>query len=134
MYSNRQKANKRRYYLENRERILAQEKARQLRMDDITKEKVRNQRRKNYRKYDLKKHYNLTPDDWDNLFVDQRCRCAICGISDPGGHGHWNTDHDHSTGQVRGILCCACNITLGYARDDPKLLKAMAKYLEKSRG
>ncbi len=39
-------------------------------------------------------------------------------------------DHDHKTGEIRGVLCGGCNVALGSARDDPELLRNLAAYLE----
>lgn len=41
-------------------------------------------------------------------------------------------DHDHRTGDVRGILCHRCNVTLGHVHDDPILLSKMMDYLMRS--
>jgi hypothetical protein len=87
--------------------------------------------RKMYRKQDLKRHYNLTVEEWNELFDAQGKCCAICKSAHPGNkRGHWNTDHDHATGKVRGILCTHCNVMLGQARDNPDWLLEGAKYLE----
>lgn len=43
-----------------------------------------------------------------------------------------HVDHDHNTGHIRGILCQACNVTLGKMNDSPELLRAAAAYLEKA--
>jgi Recombination endonuclease VII len=40
-------------------------------------------------------------------------------------------DHCHLTGIFRGWICDRCNKVLGLVYDDPKLLKKMARYLEK---
>ena len=42
-------------------------------------------------------------------------------------------DHDHASGQRRGMLCGHCNRALGLAGDDPELLRKMARYLERYR-
>lgn len=55
--------------------------------------------------------YGLTPETFDQMFVDQGSKCAICATDVPGGHG-WHVDHCHATGRVRGILCSRCNPVL----------------------
>jgi hypothetical protein len=40
-------------------------------------------------------------------------------------------DHDHTTNQVRGILCERCNRAIGLLRDDVDVLKNAIKYLER---
>jgi hypothetical protein len=50
--------------------------------------------------------------------------CVICG-----NEGKLVVDHDHKTGQVRGMLCNHCNRGLGHFRDDPTLLEFAAQYL-----
>jgi len=53
--------------------------------------------------------------------------CAVC----PGPPQH--VDHDHETGEVRGILCSNCNQALGNVRDDPTPLRGLARYLDEHR-
>ena len=85
-----------------------------------------------YKKCDLKRYYGLTIEEWEALFVAQGRACAVCKSVYPGRKtGHWSTDHDHTTGKVRGILCNGCNMALGQAKDDPQRLRALADYLER---
>lgn len=42
-------------------------------------------------------------------------------------------DHDHVTGIFRGFLCHHCNSALGFAKDNPKILKGLVKYLKENR-
>jgi hypothetical protein len=53
--------------------------------------------------------------------------CAICG-GPPAGSG-LHVDHDHKTGRIRGLLCMHCNLMLGYARDNPDILKKGMAFL-----
>lgn len=39
-------------------------------------------------------------------------------------------DHDHKTGQPRGVLCMQCNKGLAYFRDNKDLLQSAAYYLD----
>ena len=50
--------------------------------------------------------------------------CAICQRPDPE-----HVDHDHESGEVRGILCFNCNGGLGQFRDDATALLRAAEYL-----
>ena len=38
-------------------------------------------------------------------------------------------DHDHATGEIRGLLCVNCNSAIGKLRDDPILLQRATCYL-----
>jgi hypothetical protein len=58
-------------------------------------------------------------------------RCALCGTEQPGGKGDWHVDHCHDSGEVRGLLCHRCNVGLGNFRDDARLLRAAANYVER---
>ena len=54
--------------------------------------------------------------------------CVICGSEEP-----LVVDHDHNTGEIRGMLCNHCNRGLGHFRDDPLLLEFAAQYLYASK-
>lgn len=58
-------------------------------------------------------------------------QCEICGSTNGGRRLCY--DHDHETGEFRGWLCIACNFAIGYAKDDPLRLEAMARYLRAER-
>jgi hypothetical protein len=53
-------------------------------------------------------------------------KCAICGTSD----GKLCVDHNHTTGEVRGMLCNNCNMAVGFFQDSPLLLKQAIQYLQ----
>lgn len=79
------------------------------------------------RGYALMSRYSMTEDDYDELFDKQSGLCAICRTSGP-----LVVDHDHTTGQVRGLLCTPCNLALGNVNDCVSVLRAAADYLEGS--
>lgn len=55
-------------------------------------------------------------------------QCVICGAAE-----QLVVDHDHKTGQIRGMLCNHCNRGLGHFRDDPDLLEFARVYLLSAR-
>lgn len=50
--------------------------------------------------------------------------CRVCGRE-----GKLNVDHDHETGEFRGILCYRCNIVEGYFKDAPDALLRLREYI-----
>lgn len=92
---------------------------------------------KKARKYDLRKIYNLSYEDYEYMLEKQSNLCAICGRpevvkSKKGNVKELSIDHHHESGRVRGLLCHACNIGLGQFKDDPQLLESAIKYLKNS--
>lgn len=82
-----------------------------------------------------KQKYNLEPTEFTAMLEAQDYRCAICTEELDIAHGKkgYHIDHNHSSGEVRGILCRYCNIALGYLKDSPLNAQAATRYLE-SRG
>lgn len=76
------------------------------------------------RHYHLRRRYGIGADDFDRMVEEQGGVCLICGRADPE-----HVDHDHMTGEVRGILCFNCNGGLGQFKDDIGALLAAAAYL-----
>lgn|SRR6185437_1986870 len=73
----------------------------------------------------LKRHYNMTLEEYDILVAQQNGRCLICDQPD----SLLNVDHCHESGRVRGLLCRLCNAGLGSFKDDPVRLQSAINYL-----
>ena len=80
--------------------------------------------------------YGISMEEYLKIFAAQNSACAICGR--PGmspdtlirsGRGASTVDHDHTTGEIRGLLCNGCNHGLGAFNDSPNLLQRAAAYL-----
>jgi hypothetical protein len=78
------------------------------------------------RSYFLKRRYGLTEDDVAAMLQGQAGRCLVCLHFQPLPH----VDHDHATGEIRGLLCFRCNGALGQFRDDSAIMRRAADYLE----
>jgi len=84
-------------------------------------------------KANLKAQYGMTVEEYDSLDAAQGGMCAICGRKDSGraGTSRLSVDHDHKSGQVRGLLCHYCNTAIGAFQDSPELLASAILYLER---
>jgi mannose-6-phosphate isomerase-like protein (cupin superfamily) len=80
--------------------------------------------------------HGLTEETFKRVLDSQNGLCAICSTPFTivsGGRsraGKPHIDHDHLTGEVRGLLCLQCNSMLGHARDNLSVLAAAKDYLQ----
>jgi len=76
------------------------------------------------------KRYGVTEQWYTDTLKEQKNLCEIClNQLVPGRTTH--VDHNHSTGQVRGLLCSHCNFLIGNAKEDKFRLMQAITYLEK---
>lgn len=75
------------------------------------------------------KKYKIYPESRDEIFKKQGSCCGICGIKEP--QYYWQTDHCHTTGKVRGVLCTACNLLIGRIEAHPDRLQQIVNYIKK---
>ena len=82
----------------------------------------------------LKYKYGIDTAEYNKLLESQNGGCAICGDYPPVRHKKNGTvrfldvDHNHTTNQVRGLLCMYCNRGLGYLRT-AAIMERAVKYL-----
>jgi hypothetical protein len=67
--------------------------------------------------------------EYEIMMREQNRVCAICKEKNYDGQDLF-IDHDHDTGEVRGLLCGRCNSGLGFFRDRVRLLAEAIVYLE----
>lgn len=78
----------------------------------------------------LRYHYGVTLDAYNAILCEQRGVCAICGtLSVTVRSPRLVVDHDHSTGELRGLLCHRCNCGLGYFKDNHGIIERALAYL-----
>lgn len=78
----------------------------------------------------LRRKYGISLATYQVLLQSQSGGCAICAKPEPIGR-MLDVDHDHATGEVRGLLCQNCNRMLGYAYDDTARLARAIDYLSR---
>jgi hypothetical protein len=83
------------------------------------------------RKWRATWRYGLSLSEWDALYLKQDGRCAVCRAEFT---ERPHTDHNHTTGKVRGLLCRSCNHAIGFMSDQPERLRQAARYLEEHDG
>ena len=73
----------------------------------------------------------FTRNDYRIIFDKQNKSCAICNLFfDKKDLKNIHIDHDHKTGEVRGILCSKCNHAIGLFNDNIDLLNNAINYLK----
>ena len=91
--------------------------------------KARRKRKPDYKPGHIKT-YGLTLEQYEAMVEYQDHKCKICGIPETensldknGNPKRLSIDHDHETGQIRGLLCNPCNTALGSFRDNVESLQ-----------
>jgi hypothetical protein len=96
----------------------------------LSKRERKRRARRSSHNYHLKKTYGITIEEYDKILDAQGGVCAICG----GGtsYRHFSVDHNHRSGQVRGLLCRRCNSGLARFMDKLGNLVMAVKYMRGS--
>jgi hypothetical protein len=124
------KAYKRAWYLEHQEEVLKKHQEYRKKHKDNPKyqEMIVKSR--------LKHRYNITLEEYNNLVIKQNGVCAICKEPetsiDPRNKRKriLSVDHNHQTGQVRGLLCILCNQAIGMLKEKSDNFLNASKYLK----
>lgn len=82
----------------------------------------------------LKYHYNISIEEYNSILISQNNLCALCRKEFGQPRSLWPVvDHDHTTGEIRGIIHNNCNALLGMAKDSTEILLLAVKYLQASK-
>jgi hypothetical protein len=63
--------------------------------------------------YRIKRNYGITQKQYNELFLKQDGKCSICGTHQNELKYKLCVDHNHTTDEIRGLLCKRCNTVLG---------------------
>lgn len=73
----------------------------------------------------------VTDEDYWRMYKLQAGCCGICTRRlYSKRYKAFCVDHDHKTGQIRGLLCHNCNRAIGMLQDDPIILNRASKWVE----
>jgi hypothetical protein len=87
-------------------------------------------------KHNNLKKYNISIEDYEEKLDKQNGVCAICECAEEAKTQDNKrirmlaVDHNHTTGQVRGLLCTKCNTALGLLREDKSIIIKALAYLD----
>jgi DNA-binding transcriptional MerR regulator len=96
------------------------------------------------REWRLLRLYGISLEQLTELLVAQDSKCAICrkqwqdcdapkkALHDESFLQYLYVDHDHNTGNVRGLLCNACNFAIGLFEDDALRIVSAIEYLHRT--
>ena len=82
-------------------------------------------------KWTLKKRcarHGITPEEFWSMYEEQDGTCPVCDKAIEAEDSA--IDHNHKTGEVRGILCKSCNRALGLLGDSPDTMFRGFTYLQ----
>jgi hypothetical protein len=115
-YYDKNEEKRKQYYEQNKERI----------------KQANRDWHKKHRKKDkniiLKRLYGITLKEYNDFLQSQNGVCKVC--KEPSKKNRrLCVDHNHKTGEIRGLLCDSCNKALGLLKDDKRTVKNLYVYL-----
>ena len=132
----------RQWYLRNRDKSIERaktwkvanpERFNELREASKRRHPERYRRRKQLQRLKL---FALTIEEYEQMLASQQGHCAICEKPCSSGR-QLAVDHNHKTGQVRGLLCTSCNVSVGWVEKffgpERFKLRAILRYLRQHR-
>jgi hypothetical protein len=119
------------WYAKNRQKAIENAKAWNAAHPDrvkATRKAATIRRRATDRDLHLRRTFGLSTEEYLSILKAQGGGCAVCG-REPRKDRALHVDHDHATGDVRGLLCFRCIAGLGQFREDPERLADAVAYL-----
>lgn len=69
------------------------------------------------------REYGVSIERLTEIWSDPKCQNPECGSTT-----RLHMDHDHETGEFRGLLCNGCNTALGLLKENVDRIRGLAKY------
>lgn len=112
------------YYENNKEKIKKYQTSRKEETAKRTKMR-RQQNPDHFTDIRLRSWYGINKNQYDAMVLLQCGKCKICDLPKK-----LVVDHDHATGEVRGLLCSKCNSGLGLFEENTFNLQRAIGYLK----
>lgn len=90
--------------------------------------------RADVRKYNLPTKYGITVGRFSEMLLAQGGKCACCDNRfdlEGKSSGRPCVDHNHSSKEIRDLLCARCNLAAGNVMDSSVMAEKLAAYLRK---
>ncbi len=95
---------------------------------EANREQYNENQRKHHKKHALRNRlyrYDITPEQYNQMLQNQNGVCALCS-NPPTAKRALATDHDHTTKEVRGLLCYKCNRDMATVDNKEHLTKLLS--------
>jgi hypothetical protein len=80
--------------------------------------------------YNLRRQYGITIEDKEKMYEEQAGMCALCKKPLEGPLERSTcVDHDHASGEVRGLVHPRCNMVIGLVEGQTDLVRRACAYL-----
>lgn len=86
-------------------------------------------RRNDIKNNNLRIKFGISIEKYNHMFLSQDGCCKICNKHQQELSKRLAVDHNHSTGEVRGLLCLKCNLAIGYLNEDVQSALNLIQYL-----
>lgn len=95
---------------------------------------VLEEKREKARERNLLRRYGITLEQYNELLKKQEEKCAMCDRHQDEFKTRLAVDHNHVTGEIRGLLCNYCNHRVVGRHRDPDLILKLYNYLQQTTG
>jgi hypothetical protein len=79
----------------------------------------------------LRRKFGMTLQQYKNILDKQSGQCIICGKTPEQNGKMLAVDHNHTTGQIRDLLCNNCNVTIGFIEKNGTEFDKLKWYLKR---
>ncbi len=83
--------------------------------------------------YNIRYRFGISETEYNELLEEQNHSCGICHRHEDEFAKRLAVDHDHQTGEIRGLLCTHCNQRFLGRHRNAQLFRNAAEYLERER-